>query len=164
MVRIPSSEQARNTRMAISPRLAHSTRRNGSDVMGRRSVPTERAKSIGKAFYLARSRRGSRTASAGAELEVALAYDDGLTAVDQEGPALTDHAVVGHQVPDVDAPAGVSALAGRRPLGRLAVALAGGPKRGLRLDFMERRRGAHDGDRALGGSRIDLAPPLADQT
>ena len=63
---------------------------------------------------------------AGAELEVAFAHDLAFDEVDQEGPSFTHHAVERQQVPDVQRPAHVPALAGRRPFGRLQVAEPGG--------------------------------------
>src|SRR6516164_8426828 len=71
------------------------------------------------------------------ELELALADHGFVLEVDQEGAALADHAVEGEQVPDVDAPANVAALARRRPLGRLQVAQAGRSDLGLRAQLAE---------------------------
>src|SRR5678815_5554296 len=89
-----------------------------------------------------RARR--RSSSAGAELEVALADHVSLLEIDQERAPFADHPVEREEIPDVNGPPDVAALARRRPLGRLQIAQRGGADPRLRLERAEWLRPARD--------------------
>src|SRR5688572_31787378 len=107
--RLPAAPaRSRNTRSRCPPRFPRESR-------GRRTCRSTRP--AGSALPT-RARRPGRPApaSSGPELEVALADHVLALDVDQEGGPLAHHPVEAAQVPNVDAPALVPALAGRRPL------------------------------------------------
>ena len=101
--------------------------------------------------------------SPGAKLEVALADDLAFDEVDQEGAAFADHPVERQQVPDVQRPADVAALARGRPLRGLEIAETRRSDAAVDAQLAERRRRPHDLDGVRGSRRLDLPPPLADQ-
>src|ERR1017187_3355204 len=104
------------------PSSATSSTASTHDCWACTSTPRSRAKprtrsSSACSFCPARSRR-----LAGSELEVTLAHNLLLFQIYEKRGALAHHAVEGPQVPDIHAPAAVTALARRTPLGSLEIA------------------------------------------
>ena len=96
-------------------------------------------------------------------MEVPLAHNLACLEIDQKGGALAHHAVEGAQVPDIQPPALVPALAWWGPFGGFQIAQPGRPRARLAGNFLKVVRGPHDLFSLARQCRLDLAPPFADE-